>query len=127
MTDHPIPPEIRERARDIARKIIFEAAGFIEPPDLDIATNTIIAALLAERRETIERCARIAETDADWTAFRRRSRKDWKTGEETNIFVAPDNPDESFPSDANIFAYKTGIAAGAAIAAAIRAQIGDGK
>ena len=46
-------------------------------------------ALAAER----ERCARIAETDTDWTPFQRNS---------------------------NVFAYTTGIAAGRAIAAAIR-------
>lgn len=47
-------------------------------------------ALAAER----ERCARIAETDTDWTPFQRNA--------------------------VNVFAYTTGIAAGRAIAAAIR-------
>ncbi len=70
-------------------------------------------ALAAER----ERCARIAETDTDWTVFQRRPKTDWK-GDQTNVYAAPD--DEHMPTPANVFAYANGIAAGRAIAAAIR-------
>jgi hypothetical protein len=71
-------------------------------------------AILAER----ERCAKVAERDADWTAFSRQPRKDWKTGDETNVFAAPD--DEQLPTPAGVFGYTNGIAAGRAIAAVIR-------
>lgn len=74
-------------------------------------------AVIAER----EACARIAERDTDWTLFQRRKRPDPLTGEETNIFAEP--PDEDLlPTQANVMAYRLGIAAGRAIAAAIRAR-----
>lgn len=72
-------------------------------------------ALAAER----ERCARIAETDTDWTPFQRNSKREALTGAETNAF-APPADDGTYPSAVNLFAYTTGIAAGRAIAAAIR-------
>lgn len=56
----------------------------------------IARAILAERLAQQERCARIAETDTDWTPFQRNSKRE------------------------ALFAYTTGIAAGRAIAAAIR-------
>ena len=65
-----------------------------------------------------ERCAKIAETDADWSAFQRRPKPD-HMGQETNAF-APRDDDGTYPTAANVFAYTTGIATGRAIAAAIR-------
>lgn len=66
-----------------------------------------------------ERAAKAAERDADWTAFRRRNSVNWK-GEETNMFAAPPDPDDTMPNDANVFAYGIGILAGEVIASTIR-------
>ena len=59
MAESEIPADLRERARDTARKVIFEANGDLS--ELDIGTNAIIIALLAER----EQCAKIA-ADFNW-------------------------------------------------------------
>jgi hypothetical protein len=72
----------------------------------------------ALRREG-EECAKIAEADTDWTLFQRQSKPDPLSGKETNVFAGPDD-DGTYPTAKNVFAYTTGLAAGRAIAAAIR-------
>lgn len=72
----------------------------------------------AARAEAFEAAARVAERDADWTLFWRAKRPDALTGEETNLFAI--TPEEMDPSEANVMAYRLGIAAGKTIAAAIR-------
>jgi len=72
------------------------------------------------REAVLEEAAKVAERDVDWTMFARQPKKDWKTGEETNVFAPMDDPDNTIPTPVNVFAYANGIAAGRAIAAAIR-------
>lgn len=121
--DAEIPADIPAdvwRAADEALDLMLcnciEASGSTEQLRID-STEPLARALLAERLAERERAAQIAERDADWTAFARQSKRDWK-GDETNAFAAAD--DCHLPTPANVFAYTTGIAAGRAIASAIR-------
>lgn len=66
----------------------------------DAGTAYIARAILAER----ERCAKVAERDADWSKFGKRDVFQWEDG--------PDGARD----------YRLGIAAGRSIAAAIRSH-----
>lgn len=47
MTD--IPEDVMEAARDVARKVLFEAGVIVTPENLAIAANAVVIALKAER------------------------------------------------------------------------------
>jgi len=100
------PADIRATAENIAANYSSDAA---------FLSGAIAAALHSER----ERCAKIAETDTDWTLFQRQSKRDPLSGAETNVFAGPED-DGTYPTAKNVFAYTTGIAAGRAIASSIR-------
>ncbi len=121
---HPdwCPKEVWEKAESEALKYVEWLTP--KPDEYGQAEHVLAVsfarAILSAQEEQKERDARIAERDADWTAFARQPKKDWKTGAETNSFAPMDDPGETFPTPVAVFAYANGIAAGAVIAAAIR-------
>lgn len=66
---------------------LFGTGNAKEVLDRHIAAALTEAARLAAEAER-EACARVAETDADWTAFQRAAKRNPLTGEEENIFAA---------------------------------------
>jgi len=104
---------IADMVPDKASYRVWATPGVIE------YMNRRIAQAIAEEREA---CARIAERDVDWTKFKRQSKKNWKTGDEQNIYAEPVEPDDTMSTDFNVFSYRIGIATGSVIAAAIRGQ-----
>jgi hypothetical protein len=116
--------EIPEWAMEAAMEALKAARpAYDSQGQYDQHWESVARALVSAERRGIERAAKVAERDADWTAFRRRNSVNWK-GEETNVFSAPPDPDDTMPTDANVFAYGIGILTGEVIAAAIR-QLGD--
>lgn len=59
-----IPQDIREKAKDIARKVIFESSGDLSPSELAIAANTITVALMEERTKR-QKCNCYFPSDCD--------------------------------------------------------------
>lgn len=100
MNKETIPEDIQRKVAEVLGRP-GERMGVDQYMGLSLRVGL---ALAAER----ERCARIAETDTDWTPFQRNSKREALTGAETNATLTA------------LFAYTTGIAAGRAIAAAIR-------
>lgn len=111
-----IPEDVR-RAAIAALDAYRQQGGSSLLVGFESQVEALSIAILAAQEAQRERDAKIAEADADWTEFARRPKTNWK-GDQTNVFAAPD--DEHLPTPANVFAYTTGIAAGRAIAAAIR-------
>lgn len=107
-----IPDWAMEMARDALCLPVWSEAS----PDV----KDIARAFVAAHRRGMREAAGIAERDADWTAFQRNRKPHPLTGAEQNLFAPPNDPDDTMPTDANVFAYRIGIAAGRAIAAAIR-------
>lgn len=95
-----IPEDVWEVARLEAVKIVEAITQ--EPTDwaVYVVAESISRAILAER----ERCAEVAERDADWSKFGKKEIDQWEGG--------PDGARD----------YRLGIAAGRAIASAIRSQ-----
>lgn len=94
-----IPDDIIERAAELHCSLnLLSYLSFVPPEGAELIERALLGERLAER----ERCAKVAERDVDWAAFGKRDIEQWDGG-----------PDA-------VRDYRIGIAAGRAIAAAIR-------
>ena len=91
---------------DWAKKVAVALMGV--EGDLPPTTHDIARALVGAERRGIERAAKVAERDVDWSAFGKRDVGQWDGG--------PDSLRD----------YRLGIVSGRAIAAAIRQIGGEG-
>ena len=94
------PDDIPEDVWETASECVGVGGGYELRGVLHTQRTDIARAILAER----ERCAKVAERDADWSRFGKKEIGQWEGG--------PDGARD----------YRLSIAAGRAIASAIRSQ-----